>query len=119
MTEPNAAGPSILNLGTIDGDLRREDAYLRTGHSARTVVRETDLRVVLVAMKAGSRMPEHQADETTSIHVLAGSLRLNLPARAGDLGVGHLLLLERAVPHDVEAVAKSSFLLTLGWKNRA
>jgi len=118
MTKPNALGPSILNLDAIDGDLRREDAYLRTGHSARTLVRETDLRVVLVAMKAGSRIPQHRADETASIHVLAGSLRLHLPGRAIELGAGQLLILERAVPHDVDAVAESSFLLTLGWKNR-
>jgi hypothetical protein len=31
------------------GEMRREDAYQREGHTGRTLVREEDLRIVLVA----------------------------------------------------------------------
>ena len=119
MTEAKSADErDVFDIGVVDLELRREDAYVRTGHTARTLVREADLRVILVAMKAGSRIAEHRADETATIHVLSGRLRLRLPSRLVDLSTCQLLVLERAVPHDVDGVEETRFLLTLGWKNR-
>jgi len=43
------------------------------------------------------------------------AVRLHLPDRAVDLPAGSLLVLEKALPHDVEAIEDSTFLLTLGW----
>jgi hypothetical protein len=36
-----------------------------------------------------------------------------------DLPVGHLLVLDRAVLHDVEAQEESAFLLTIAWPEGA
>jgi quercetin dioxygenase-like cupin family protein len=105
-----------FDLASTDRELRQEHPYLQTGHTARTLVRESDLRVVLIAMKAGARMAEHRVDETAAVHLLQGNLRLRLPGRVVELAAGQLLILERAIPHDVEAVVESSFLLTLGPK---
>jgi quercetin dioxygenase-like cupin family protein len=117
MTKPPHAKPATaFDLASIDRDLRLEEAYVRTGHTARMLVRDPDLRVVLVVMKAGSRISEHRAEETATIHVLAGHLRLGLPSGGVELSAGQLLVLERAVPHDVEAVTETRFLLTLAWK---
>jgi quercetin dioxygenase-like cupin family protein len=116
MTKP--ASPdhgSVFDFAVVDRELRQEDAYAREGHTARTLVRESDLRVVFVAMKAGSRIAEHRAQETTSIHVLSGHVRLGLPDRTVDLAAGQLVVLGRDLPHDVEAVLDSACLLTLGW----
>jgi quercetin dioxygenase-like cupin family protein len=74
------------------------------------------MRVVLVVMNVGARLAEHRANETASIHALRGHVRLKLPDRTADLPAGGLLVLERGLRHDVEAVAESTFLLTLGWK---
>jgi len=96
--------------------MRREDAYRREGHTARTLVREQDLRIVLVVMKAGARIAEHRANDTASVHTLSGHVRLELPGKTSDLPAGRLLVLERGLRHDVEAVVESAFLLTLGWQ---
>jgi len=116
MTKPtNPTGGATFELTAVDRELRREDAYLREGRTARTLVREPDLRIVLVVMQAGARIAQHRADETASIHALGGRMRLHLPDRAVDLPAGSLLVLEKALPHDVEAIEDSTFLLTLGW----
>jgi quercetin dioxygenase-like cupin family protein len=107
---------TTFDLGAVDRDMRREDAYLREGHTARTLVREPDLRVVLVAMKAGARIAEHRANETASIHALSGQIRLRLLDKIVELPAGRLLIIERGLRHDVEAIEESAFLLTLGWK---
>ena len=48
----------VFDLAAVDSELRKEDAYQREGHTARTLVREPDLRIVLVVMKAGTRIAD-------------------------------------------------------------
>ena len=105
-----------FDLAALDAELRTEDAYQRDGHTARTQVREPDLRVVLIIMKAGARMASHRVDQTASVHALSGHVRLRLPDKVTDLAVGRLLMIQRDLEHDVEAVTDSALLLTLGWR---
>jgi quercetin dioxygenase-like cupin family protein len=108
----------IFDLAAIDAEMRREEAYAREGHTARTLVREPDLRIVLVVMRAGTRIAEHRAKDTASIHTVSGHVRSRLPEKVADLPAGRVLVLERGVLHDVEAVTDSAFLLTLGWQRK-
>ncbi len=117
---------TTFDFATIVREMRSEDAYLREGHTGRTLVREHDMRVVLIAMKAGAHIAQHIANETVSIQTLAGHVRLQLPRlarqredRIVDLPMGRLLVLDRGIEHDVEAVEDSAFLLTFGWKDKA
>jgi quercetin dioxygenase-like cupin family protein len=97
--------------------MEKEEAYSRAGHTARTLVREPDLRIVLIAMREGSWIAEHSAADTASVHVLSGHMQLRLPDKTVDLRAGHLLVLPGGLRHDVEAVAEGVFLLTLGWQD--
>lgn len=116
MTKPESTSEGVIfDLATAERELRAEDAYVRQGHTARTLVREPDLRILLLVMKVDSRIAEHRANETASIHALSGHVRLHLLDRVVDLRSGQLLVLERGLRHDVEAVLDSAFLLTLGW----
>lgn len=119
MAKPvSTATGAIFDIATIDAEMRREDAYRREGHTARTLVREPDLRIVLVVMRAGARIAEHQANGTTSVHTVGGHVRVRLPDKIADLPAGRLLVLEPGVRHDVEAVEASAFLLTLSWQGK-
>ena len=104
-----------FDLAPIVAEMRREEVYEREGHTARTLAREEDLRVVLVVVKGGGVIKEHRANGTASMHVLSGHLHVRLRDRWVDLPGGHLLMLERGLPHNVEALDESVFLLTLGW----
>jgi quercetin dioxygenase-like cupin family protein len=85
------------------------------GHRARTLVKDADLRVVLVALAAGARLAEHHAPGRITIQTLSGRLIVRAAGAACELPAGQLLTLARAVPHDVEAREASAFLLTIGW----
>jgi quercetin dioxygenase-like cupin family protein len=112
----HVAGSALgFDLGAELASLRDEASWQGGDRNARTLVEEPTLRVVLVALKRGARLREHDADGPVSVHTLAGLLRLRLPTRSVDLPAGHLLTLEREVPHDVEALQESAFLLTLAW----
>lgn len=109
---------SVLQFGLASelDELHRDEAWLQpTGRSSKTLVKYPDLRIVLIAMKANTRMHEHTAAGRISVHTLNGHIRLHLPERVVDLPVGHLLALDHCVPHDVEASEDSAFLLTLSW----
>lgn len=105
----------IFDLAAIDTELRAGDTYIRDGHTAHTLLREDDLRIVVVVMKAGAQMAEHSVNQTCTIHGLSGHVQLKLPSGMTDVHPGQLLILERGTPHDVEAVSESAFLLTFGW----
>ena len=58
-------------------------------------------------------MDAHHTDGYTSIQVMAGRLRVAAAGDAHDLGVGELLVLGRAVVHEVLALEDAAFLLTI------
>ena len=98
----------------IAAEMRREAGYEHGGHTARPLVREADLRVMLLVMKAGSVIKEHSANETASVYTVSGHLRVRLPTGVVDVPSGRLLVLERGLVHSVEAVEESTFLLSRG-----
>ena len=82
--------------------LHRDESWVQaTGRSSKTLVKYPDLHIVLIAMKANTRMHEHTAMARISVHSLSGHIRLHLPEQVVDLPAGHLLTLDQSVPHDV------------------
>jgi len=115
--DPHAVAGAALtyDMAAEAAALMREPTWQAHGHNAKTLVKHPDFRVVLIALKAGARMQEHKTDQCVTIHTLSGSLRIHLPESTLDLSTGALLALEQTVLHDVEALADSVFLLSLGW----
>jgi quercetin dioxygenase-like cupin family protein len=97
--------------------LQREPGW-RSGQNAKTLVKYEDLRIVLTALKAESRIPGHQTEGRISIHTVAGHLKVRAQGRTFDLPAGKLLALDQRLPHDVEALEDSAFLLTIAWPAR-
>jgi len=93
--------------------LRREHGWRDSGHSAKTLVKHHDQRIVLVVMNEGTRMMEHRAAGAVSIQVLSGALQLRVGKETIEVAGGGLLALDRGLPHDVEAKAESSFVLSV------
>jgi quercetin dioxygenase-like cupin family protein len=106
-----------FNLTAEVDQLHRETTW-NTGQNARTLIKYGDFRVVLTALKANARMPEHKTDGRISVHVLSGHIRLNASGRTFDLLPGSLLALDQGAPHGIEALQESAFLLTIAWPGR-
>ena len=88
------------------------------GQNARTLVKYDDLRVVLTALQAKARMPEHKTEGRISIQVLSGHIQVKASGRTFNLRSGGLLALERGMPHEVEALEESALILTIAWPGR-
>ncbi len=108
-----------FNLETEMERLRQKEHWLRDGRISETLVKYSDFRIVLILMRAGTLMEEHKADARISIHALSGRLLVQLPEKLVELSTGHLLVLEKCLPHDVKAVEDSAFLLSISWPHGA
>jgi len=115
---PRTRSASVLtfDLGNEAGRLRDESPWSQHGSNGVTLVKYTDLRIVLIVMKPATRVEEHHAGARISVHALSGHVRLHLGEEIIDLHAGHLLALEKDVPHDLEAVEESAVLLTIAWQ---
>ena len=115
----------VLAAPLLTLDLNREIEQLRSegrwqsGHTARTLAKYPDLRLVLIVMKAGGRLEKHRAEGRISVHTLDGRIRLNTAERSVELAAGQMLTLERDIPHDVEGIIDSAFLLTIAWRDES
>jgi len=103
----------LFDLPAELAQLQAESTWELGDRNAITLVKEGDLRVTLTALRAGARMDAHHTDGYTSIQVMAGRLRVAAAGDAHDLGVGELLVLGRAVVHEVLALEDAAFLLTI------
>jgi quercetin dioxygenase-like cupin family protein len=102
-------------------DLNRETEQLRSegrwqsGHTAKTLAKYSDFRVVLIVMKTGGRLDNHRTEGRISVQTLDGRIRFSTAERSVELAAGHMLTLERDIPHNVEAIVDGAFLLTIAW----
>lgn len=93
----------------------KAEATWSTGQNARTLIKYDDFRVVLIALAAAARMPEHKAEGRITIHVVSGHMRVTASERTFSLRPGGVLALDHGVAHDVHALEESALLLTIAW----
>lgn len=116
--------PQPMAADYLEFDLVREIEQLHlepdwsTGHNAKTLVKYDDLRIVLTALRAHARMPGHHTEGRISIQTVQGQIHVRAKGRTFELPAGRLLTLDRGLPHDVEALEDSAFLLTIAWPER-
>ena len=105
----------------LEFDLTRELEQLHgepewdRGQNAKTLVKYDDFRIVLTALKARARLAQHQTKGRLSIQTVAGHILVRAEGRTFDLPAGTLLALDQNLPHDVEALEESAFLITIAW----
>jgi quercetin dioxygenase-like cupin family protein len=105
----------LLHVGLADqlDRLRQESTWRTSGRNAITLTKEPTLRLVLMLLGKGTKMPEHQAAGPLTLHVLSGSMAFRAGDRTEEIGSGELIVLESAIGHELEALEESACLLTL------
>lgn len=116
--QPMAGAYLEIDLSRELEQLHREPEWSR-GQNAKTLVKYDDFRLVLGALKARARIPAHQTDGRISIQGVRGHIVVRAEGRTFDLRSGGLLVLDRGLPHDLEALEDSAYLLTIAWPQQA
>jgi hypothetical protein len=104
-----------FDLPALERELRQEVALAVEGHSAVTLVKHPDLRVVLIALRKGARRVEARTEARVTLQALRGHLEAHFPDGAFDLPAGHLVTLDGGVAFGLQAMTESAVLLTLSW----
>jgi quercetin dioxygenase-like cupin family protein len=113
------AGPSLtFDLAQQIRELRQE-SYWQSGRNSKTLAKYSDFRIVLTALQAKTTIHEHHSAGRISVQTIEGHLRMHAAGREFDLPAGRVLVLDRALPHDVVAIEDSAFLLTIAWPEGA
>ena len=108
-----------FDLPAMERELRGDVALASEGHSAMTLVKYPDLRVVLIFFRSGGSLAESSTDARISLQTLRGHLELRLPDGPIDIPAGHLVTLEGGTGFGVRAPTESALLLTLSWPSNA
>ena len=103
-----------FDIAALLAQIKGEDTWRQGPRSAMTLHKGPGLQVVLIAMHANTTIPSHRADGPISVQILEGRLTFRTEAHAVPLSPGQLLTLHAGIPHAVEAVEESAFLLTMG-----
>jgi quercetin dioxygenase-like cupin family protein len=107
--------PSMLNLNEEMDAILSEKPWHETGRNSRTIAKYSNFRIVLAALKQGASLEKHQAKGCLSIQVFKGRIRVCLPQDVIDMSKEKLLTLDNAIPHAVEALEDSIFLITMSF----
>ena len=113
-TQPASSAYVELDLQR-ELELLREEPEWKSGHNAKALVKHDTLRIVLGALNAHARIPEHRTEGRISVQTLRGRIVVRANGRTFDLPEGNLLVLDAGVAHDVEALEESAFLLTIAF----
>lgn len=115
----NADGAMTAHLAHFELLREISDSELskpwRSGIHSRMLFKKPDFRMILISMEAASKMKEHHVDGTSSVQVLKGQIRFSTQGHAYEMRAGSLLTLGASIPHEVEAMEESAFLLTISW----
>ncbi len=99
--------------------LAEEPEMESSGHNANTLVHFPDFRVVLISIKKGDMLREHRAPGRISIQPVQGRVVVRVEGRSLEMAERQLLVLEKLIVHEVEALDDAVILLTLGSPMRA
>jgi quercetin dioxygenase-like cupin family protein len=102
-----------FDIPTLLTQIKSEDAWQKGKRNATTLLEGHGLRVVLIAMHSGTLIKQHQTINPISLQVIEGRIKFNTHTNSVTLTKGQLLTLHPEIPHDLEALEESAFLLTL------
>ena len=112
-TGRNPAGEPIAIR--LDDEIARAKANPQWSSGDRfavSLVKHRDLTVTVLLLRKGARLNEHTARGSITVQVIAGAVRFRAAGDEKTLAPGMLCVLEREIPHAVEALEESTLLLT-------
>lgn len=93
--------------------LLKEPSWLTGDRNAVTLQKNPKLRIVLISLRKGATLLEHKVEGPITIMVLSGNINFIVGKEKVNAKNNGMIVLERTIPHDVEALEDSTFILTI------
>jgi quercetin dioxygenase-like cupin family protein len=101
------------NLDEAMQQLRSESAWQKNDRNALTLLKNDQMRILIMGLKAGAHLRRHVADGMLSVHLLEGHVTFSTDQQSLELHKGSLISLHPNEPHEVLARQESMLLLTI------
>ena len=110
-----------LDFEALGREMRSEEAYERTLKTARTLVRGSQLTIVLVALKEGAILREHHSSGPATAVVIEGEIEFICPdeQKTFELISSQSVVFSSAINHSVSAKKETLLLVIFGQKEPA
>ncbi len=102
-----------FDIPALLAQMKRESTWQTGNRNAITLLKTQGLRVVLVALHAGTVIPPHRAEGPITVQLLEGQLVFNAGSKGVTLAPGQLLALQPGIAHGLQAKGECAFLLTI------
>lgn len=121
-TKPHPVNRELLqklDFEALGQEMRSEEAYERTLKTARTLVRGSELTIVLVALKEGAILKEHHSSGPATAMVIEGEIEFVCPEeqRTFELTSSQSVVFSSAINHSVTAKKETLVLVVFGQKD--
>jgi quercetin dioxygenase-like cupin family protein len=93
--------------------LRQGPEWVSSKRNSVTVVKTSNLSVVLTAIKKGATVCGHEVDGPVTVQVLSGAIQFRVLGESRSLAAGTVIALDKGIPHDIQALQDSELLLTI------
>jgi len=93
--------------------LKKEPAWLNGDRNAVTLQKDSNLRVVLIMLHKGVTLHEHKVEGPITLFLLSGKINFIAGKEKVSAESNGFIVLDKAIPHDVEALEDSTFILTI------
>jgi quercetin dioxygenase-like cupin family protein len=113
MTRPLTGPHLTFDLGEAIRDLKKDEAFLRSGRVGRTLAKSGPLRLTLVVLAEGVEVGTHHAESPMTLQPLEGRLRYLVDEEEFEMGPGELLFFGPGSAQDIRAMEDTALLLTL------
>ncbi len=103
----------VFSLRSYGAGLRRQPEYDKDGHTGMILVKTPELRVVLEAAQAETRLAAHVVHGPATLYVLSGALDVSTRQGTFRVGEAEMAVLPRDEEREIRSVAESLFVIAI------
>jgi len=108
---PSAGEMLSFTIANEAARLKAKPEWASATRLATSLVKDAALNILLMVLKKGARLPEHQTKGPIAVQVISGSVRFSTKNESAELCSGAIVALDRNVVHELEALEESIILL--------
>ena len=105
-----------FSLISMAEKLMEEATVTTSGRASLTLAHGSEMTLVLVALKAGTTLEDHQAPAAATVITLSGDIIFTTSAEKSTLEQGEAVAFTADILHAVYASEDSAFLIVIGGK---
>ena len=103
----------IIDIPSFIEQIKSEKAWEENDRNSITVFKSSKMRVIIGAMHKNAEMRTEHPNNILSMQVIKGRLKLHTDEKVIEIEKDQVLALHEHIPYRIEAVKKTTFLLTV------